>query len=368
MPASLIRRSPSSASSRAMNSSTNDGRTAHAGAIGAPRAGAGTRTVDVPPLVCPTCRGELAAGEDAASLRCTGGHTWPILHGIPRFVPADNYAAAFGAQWIAFPRTQLDSHTGVPLSRDRAHRCLGPEVLGRLQRGETVRVLEVGCGAGRFTEVLLQAGATVTSVDLSSAVEANQKNFPQSDAHRILQADVRQLPFAPQQFDVVFCLGVVQHTPSPEETIGKLYEQVRPGGLLVIDHYPPNRGWYLSLAPLWRAALKRLPPDRKLPTTQRIVDAFLPLHSRFRHNTLALRLLARISPVLTYYRDHPELAERDQRQWALLDTHDAMTDWYKHRRSPAQLTAIARALGAADLWCERGGNGVELRCRRPAGA
>jgi SAM-dependent methyltransferase len=34
-------------------------------------------------------------------------------------------------------------------------------------------VLEAGCGAGRFTEVLLKAGAYVTSIDLSSAVEAN---------------------------------------------------------------------------------------------------------------------------------------------------------------------------------------------------
>lgn len=66
-------------------------------------------------------------------------------------------------------------------------------------------VLEAGCGAGRFTEVLLAQGALVTSVDLSSAVESNAHNFPISVRHRVAQADILALPFSPCQFDVVFC-------------------------------------------------------------------------------------------------------------------------------------------------------------------
>ena len=45
----------------------------------------------------------------------------------------------------------------------------------RLEREERIDVLEAGCGAGRFTEVLLGLpGAAVTSTDLSAAVEPNQ--------------------------------------------------------------------------------------------------------------------------------------------------------------------------------------------------
>jgi 2-polyprenyl-3-methyl-5-hydroxy-6-metoxy-1,4-benzoquinol methylase len=73
-----------------------------------------------------------------------------------------------------------------------------------------------------LTEVLLSTGAFVTSVDLSSAVEANQENFPQDERHRIIQADVLRLPFPQGQYDTVFCLGVIQHTPRPEETLEKL--------------------------------------------------------------------------------------------------------------------------------------------------
>ena len=35
-----------------------------------------------------------------------------------------------------------------------------------------------------------------------------------------------ELPFKPMQYDIVICLGVIQHTPNPEKTIKKLYEQV----------------------------------------------------------------------------------------------------------------------------------------------
>ncbi len=101
-----------------------------------------------------------------------------------------------------------------------------------------VNVLETGCGAGRFTEILLQRRAAhVTSTDLSSAVDANLANCPHSDRHRIIQCDIYKLPFPPASYDVVICLGVIQHTPNPEATIAKLYAQVKPGGALVFDHY-----------------------------------------------------------------------------------------------------------------------------------
>ncbi|HEY6562933.1 MAG TPA: class I SAM-dependent methyltransferase, partial [Pirellulaceae bacterium] len=145
-----------------------------------------------------------------------------------------NYADCFGHQWNAFRRTQLDSHTGTTITTDRARRILGPDCLRLLNGPGRVDVLEVGCGAGRFTEVLLGMPAShVTSVDFSSAVEANQANVPQGPRHRVLQADVRQLPFAPGQFDLVFCVGVVQHTPNSEQTMQCLLRQAKPGGWVV---------------------------------------------------------------------------------------------------------------------------------------
>jgi len=296
-------------------------------------------------------------------LVCPDGHSFQITMGIPRFVPSNGYADHFGAQWNRYRLTQLDSHTGHPISRNRIRRCVGERVWNNLHGKQ---VLECGCGAGRFTEILLAAGAEVTSIDLSTAVDANALNCPVAHNHRIAQADVLQLPFLPQQFDVVFCLGVVQHTPNPEETIAQLFRHVAPGGALVFDHYTYQIGWYTKTSPLFRVILKRLSPQRGLSATEGLVDLFLPLHKRAtRINPVLHRIVHHLSPIISYYTELPELDDDLQREWALLDTHDSLTDWFKHFRTGGQIQRVLEDLGAEDIWCEYGGNGVEARGRRP---
>jgi 2-polyprenyl-3-methyl-5-hydroxy-6-metoxy-1,4-benzoquinol methylase len=318
-----------------------------------------------PELVCPNHRARLVRDRDA--LVCPDGDRWRVEAGIPRMVDRTNYAEAFGLQWRSFRKTQLDSHTRTTLSRDRSRRCIGEEWWRRLHAPGGLDVLEVGCGAGRFTEVLLSTGSRVTSVDMSSAVVANVENFPPDAHHRVIQADVRRLPFVPGQFDVVFCLGVIQHTPKPEETIARLYEQVKPGGLLVIDHYTYTLSELTKSAPLFRVVLTRTSPETGLRWTRRLVDVFLPLHKAVRHSRIAQSLLSRISPVLAYYQ-HLPLDDDLQREWALLDTHDSLTDRFKHFRTRSQIRKALQSLDAEAIVCEYGGNGVEARCRRPGGA
>lgn len=307
-----------------------------------------------PPWACPRDGERL---EDGVELRCPQGHTFAKRRGIPRFTES-GYSEAFGAQWLRYRRTQLDSYSGTTISEERARRCLGE----RLWEGlEDRQVLECGCGAGRFTEVLLGRGAYVTSVDLSEAVDANQENFPQSGRHRIAQADIRALPFPSRSFDIVFCLGVVQHTPDPDETIVALSDQVRPGGWLVFDHYSRRANWLLSTAPLFRAYMKRLPPERSLRASEKLVDLLLPLH---RHAGRFGTVVRRVSPVHAYY-DKLPLAEAAQHEWALLDTHDALTDRYKHFRTAPEIEAVLHGAGFDEMWLNEGDNVVEARARRP---
>jgi SAM-dependent methyltransferase len=315
---------------------------------------------DWPPWVCPNDGLPLDA-----EWGCPDGHRFTTVDGIPRFVPPTTYADAFGAQWLRYRRTQLDSHTGTTLSRERARRCIGEEAWGALRDAQ---VLECGCGAGRFTEVLLEEGARVTSVDLSTAVDANAVNFPPGERHRIAQADIRQLPFEPRGFDIVFCLGVVQHTPDPEATIAALYEHVRPGGTLVIDHYRLSWTWFVQIAPLLRLYVRRLDPATGLARTESLVERLMPVMrraSRVPHARLVTRLLKTVVPISSYYHVFPELTEEQQVEWAKLDTHDALTDRYKHLRTRRQIESTLRALGLEEITCTLGGNGIEARGRRP---
>lgn len=316
-----------------------------------------------PQPICPTHKSPLVPEKD--KLLCPQGHHFDIVNSIPRFVAPSSYADSFGAQWHKYRLTQLDSFLNITITRDRTRRALGEHLWNNLAGKQ---VLECGCGAGRFTEVLLSMGCQVTSIDLSNAVDANQINFPQNAQHRICQADIMQLPFSPRQFDVVFCLGVIQHTPFPEKTITALHGMVKDGGYLVIDHYMKTIWHYFRLASLLRLFLKRLPASITIPLTRLMVAVFLPMHKLFRNFYPGHALLSRISPVLCYYHMFPDLDDKTQYEWALLDTHDSLTDWYKHRRSKEEIRKTLEQLGLEEISSEYEANIVEARGRRPAPA
>ena len=97
------------------------------------------------------------------------------------------------------------------------------------------------------------------------------------------------------------------------------------------------------------------------------MDIFLPWHKMVRNFRPGRMVVHRISPVLSFYALYPELEDNLQREWALLDTHDSLTDWYKHFRTRGQILRTLEKLGLERIWCEYGGNGVEARGCRPVG-
>jgi hypothetical protein len=105
-------------------------------------------------------------------------------------------------------------------------------------------------------------------------------------------------------------------------------------------------------------------PGRGLELTEKLVDRFLPMHKGA--GRVQRLLVSRVSPVMAYYHLLPELSDELQREWALLDTHDSLTDWFKRFRSPRQIGRNLSLLGATEIECVRRGVVVEARCRRPS--
>ncbi len=303
--------------------------------------------------------------EDSAFLMCASGCRIPIVENVPRFVDSSNYASGFGLQWKAFRKTQLDSDTKTTISKDRLTQSLG----GSLDILAGKSVLEVGCGAGRFTEILLATAARVFACDLSPAVEANYANCHEWPEYFVCQADGRKIPVAQHSFDFVLCLGVIQHTPNPEETITALTNYVRPGGMLVIDHYPPNYPQNFLQRSI-RRLLIRLPAKTAKPLALTLARALLPLHRLTWRETRGIwrlrSFLRRYSPLVDYYEAYPQLGKTRLGEWSVLDTHDTLTDYYKHLRSAEQIQECLRACGLVEIETGYGGNGVEARARMPA--
>lgn len=279
-----------------------------------------------------------------------GSREYPIRGFIPRFVPPQNYAANFGLQWIKFRRTQLDSVSGVPISRDRFYRYTGwspAELAGK-------RILDVGCGAGRFAEIALDAGAHVVAVDYSAAVDACRANLGASARLDVIQGDVYALPFKPESFDHVYCLGVLQHTPDVERAFRSLPLQLRPGGKLAVDVYP----WLLRNA-MWskywlRPVTKRVRADLLFPIVAAATPALLTVSRAVQRIPRVGSYLRYLVPVANYADTHP-LSAAQLEEWAVLDTFDMLAPAHDHPQKKETLGRWFVEAGLVDSFVERMG-------------
>ena len=143
-------------------------------------------------------------------------------------MPEENHADNFGMQWNHFRHTQLDSYSGHPISANRFWEATGwlPDNI----KGQYV--LDVGCGAGRFAEVALDAGANGLALDYSSAVDACYANLKQHPNLHVVQGDIYALPFEQESFPFVYSLGVLQHTPDVAKAFAALPPMVAGEGRL----------------------------------------------------------------------------------------------------------------------------------------
>lgn len=273
-----------------------------------------------------------------------GQHRYPIRKGIPRFVPESNYADNFGMQWNHFSRTQLDSYSGHPITADRFWKATGwrPEDM----KGKWV--LDAGCGAGRFAEVALVTGANIVALDYSSAVDACYANLKQHPNLHVVQGDIYALPFAPEAFDFVYSLGVLQHTPDVGAAFAALPPMVRPGGSLCVDYYWKRFRTLMHAKYVFRPLAKRIPQERLFAFLERHVPAMLATSQALGCVPLIGRALKRIVPVADYTGVFP-LSERQLKEWALLDTFDMLAPAYDNPQTTEIVGRWLEQAGFADI-------------------
>jgi SAM-dependent methyltransferase len=277
------------------------------------------------------------------------GARYPVVGGIPRFVPVENYAGSFGYQWNIHRKTQLDSYTGLPISKDRLFAVTG---WARKLGGQ--RILEAGSGAGRFTEVLLSTGADVFSFDYSQAVEANYlNNGVQSNLH-LFQGDIFKIPLSEASFDKVVCFGVIQHTPDPDKAFMSLAKFVKPGGELVIDVYRADFLAFLQWKYILRPITRRMKRESLHGVVTAITPRLIPLAALLRK--FAGRVGARLVPIVEY--SHLKLSPEINKEWAILDTFDMYSPMHDHPQSISTVKRWFLSAGFTHVDVRRGPNGV----------
>jgi ubiquinone/menaquinone biosynthesis C-methylase UbiE/uncharacterized protein YbaR (Trm112 family) len=249
--------------------------------------------------------------------------TYEIENGIPRFVSNSNYADNFGLQWNHFRETQLDSFSGQKISSDRFWNATGWDK--KDLKGEWV--LDIGCGAGRFAEVVLKAGANVIALDYSSAVDACYQNLKHFPNLYVIQGDIYNLPFANESFSYIYSLGVLQHTPDVKKAFLALPPLLKKGGHLCVDYYWKRFRTMLHSKYLFRPITTRLPQKILFAKLEKWIPTLMRFSQELNRVPLFGTILKRIVPVADYTGVYP-LSDKQLIDWALLDTFDMLAPKY----------------------------------------
>jgi 2-polyprenyl-6-hydroxyphenyl methylase/3-demethylubiquinone-9 3-methyltransferase len=95
------------------------------------------------------------------------------------------------------------------------------------------RILDVGCGGGILAEAMAAKGAQVTGIDLADkplkVAMLHQRETGSRVQYRLVSAEDLALE-APQSFDLVTCMEMLEHVPDPPSTVRACAHLVKPGG------------------------------------------------------------------------------------------------------------------------------------------
>ncbi|MBU2871483.1 bifunctional 2-polyprenyl-6-hydroxyphenol methylase/3-demethylubiquinol 3-O-methyltransferase UbiG [Colwellia sp. E2M01] len=126
-----------------------------------------------------------------------------------------------------------------------------------------IKAIDVGCGGGILSESLAKLGANVTGLDMGTEplnvakLHALETGLPIN--YQKITAEEKALE-APDSFDIVTCMEMLEHVPDPASVIHACSTLVKPGGLVFFSTLNKNIKSYL-LAILAAEKLFKLVPD-----------------------------------------------------------------------------------------------------------
>ncbi len=130
--------------------------------------------------------------------------------------------------------------------RPWGHHALAVESAAVLQTADTVagrRVLDAGCGTGRFSTALSAGDAAVFAVDPDQDMLAVARDRLPGGCAR---AVVEHLPFPDDAFDLTVAVTVLEFVADPAVAVAELARVTADSGRIVIGALNPHSPWGLA--------------------------------------------------------------------------------------------------------------------------
>jgi len=237
-----------------------------------------------------------------------------------------SYVDAFSKEWLIHRRTQLDSFSGTQESARAFYEKTGLQA----EELKDKIVLDVGCGTGRFMEVVLQAGCKVAvGVDMSESAKVAQDNLRHYnrdslnlDRVMVYQLDLHDLTFPDESFDIIYSIGVLHHTPDTKKAFLALLRLLKPGGIIAIWVYPdePWRIWLCNrITGFYRVFTTRMP----MGLLYKLCWLAIPLY--------CLRELPVFGGLFWLLSALLPISGHPLKEWRWLDTFDWYAPKYQHK-------------------------------------
>ena len=159
----------------------------------------------------------------------------------------------FGKQWLRYSDNE-GYYGSLELFSDILSPFLKTEDL------KNCKVAEIGSGAGRIVNMLLESGAQhVVAVEPSDSFEVLVRNIRNPERVTSLKITGDRLP-AFGDLDYIFSIGVLHHIPNPGPVVEATFKALRPGGQFLVWLYgKEGNEHYLSFVKPLRALTKHLP-------------------------------------------------------------------------------------------------------------
>lgn len=257
--------------------------------------------------------------------------------------------AGFGLEWSTYDQTDRDPESLVRTF----DRYFAAFPFGDLP--ENALGLDVGCGSGRWAELVEKQGHNLIGLDASpDALGVAQRRLRPGS---LVNGSAVEIPLVDDSVDFAFSLGVLHHLPATEAALAEIRRVLRPGApFLVYLYYAfDNRpAWYRLLwkaSDVIRQSIARLPDRLRLRVTSLVgVAVYWPL-SRLAKVLERLGLPVDRIP-LSAYRDQPLYVLKT-------DALDRFGTRLEKRYSRAEIESMLVRAGFSDItfnpdwpfWC-----------------
>lgn len=207
------------------------------------------------------------------------------------------------------------------------------------------KILDVGCGTGRWTKYLSDKVGMIDAVDPSKAIFSADELLKNCKNVRLSRATSGTLPFKDETYDMVMSIGVLHHIPDTLKAMKDCVQKVKPGGYFYTYLYYSldNRGFFykalFSFTDILRKIISRLPSGLKKFTCDIIAVVFyMPfiLLAKFLAK-IGLKKTAEKIP-LSYYKNKSFFIIRN-------DALDRFGTRLEQRFSRAQITTMLQSCG-----------------------